>query len=68
MFIILLENKTNAKTLTIELPIVPRKGDWIRLDYQDEFTDGETLLNVDLVVLDQTTNVIKVVVDTIHYD
>jgi hypothetical protein len=64
MFTILLDNKENDKTLTIKLPIVPRKGDWIRLDYEDEFTDGETLMTVDKVILDPTSDIIKVVVDT----
>jgi len=62
MFKILLDNKESDKTLTIELPIVPRKGDWIRLDYQDDFTDGETLMIVDFVILDPTSDIIKVVV------
>ena len=64
MFTILLDNKENNKTLTINLPIVPRKGDWISLDYEDEFTDGETLMTVDLVILDPTSDIIKVIVDT----
>jgi hypothetical protein len=64
MFTILLDNKENDKTLIIKLPIVPRKGDWIRLDYQDEFTDGETLMTVDRVILDPTNDIINVVVDT----
>jgi hypothetical protein len=64
MFTILLDNKENDKTLTIKLPIVPRKGDWIRLDHEDEFTDGETLMTVYKVILDPTSDVIKVVVDT----
>jgi len=64
MFTIILDNKENDKTLTIKLPIVPRKGDWIRLDYEDEFTDGETLMTVYKVILDPTSDVIKVVVDT----
>jgi hypothetical protein len=64
MFIILLDNKENDKTLTIKLPIVPRKGDWIRLDDEDEFTNGETLMTVDRVILDPTSDIIKVVVDT----
>jgi hypothetical protein len=63
MFTILLDNKENDKTLTIKLPIVPRKGDWIRVDYEDEFTDGETLMTVDRVILDPTSDIIKVVVD-----
>jgi hypothetical protein len=64
MFTILLENKENDKTLIIKLPIVPRKGDWIRLDYEDEFNDGETLMTVARVILDPTSDIIKVVVDT----
>jgi hypothetical protein len=64
MFTILLDNKENDKTLTIKLPIVPRKGDWIRLDYEDEFTHGEILMTVDRVILDPTSDIIKVVVDT----
>jgi hypothetical protein len=64
MFTILLDNKENDKTLTIKLPIVPRKGDWIKLDYEDEFTDGETLMTVDRVILDPTSDIIKVLVDT----
>lgn len=64
MFTILLDNKENDKTLTIKLPIVPRKGDWINLDCQDEFTDGETLMTVDRVILDPTSDIIKVLVDT----
>ena len=66
-FTILLDNKENDKTLTIKLPIVPRKGDWIRLDYldyEDEFADGETLMTVDRVILDPTSDIITVVVDT----
>jgi hypothetical protein len=64
MFTILLDNKENDKTLTIKLPIVPRKGDWIRLDYEDGFTDGENLMTVDRVILDPTSDIITVVVDT----
>jgi hypothetical protein len=63
MFTILLDNQENDKTLSIKLPIVPRKGDWIRLDDDDEFTDGETLMTVDRVILDPTSYIIKVVVD-----
>lgn len=64
MFTILLDNKENDKTLIIKLPIVPRKGDWIRLDYEDEFTGGETLMTVDRVILDHESDIIKVIVDT----
>lgn len=64
MFTILLDNKENDKTLTIKLPIVPRKDDWIRLDDEDEFTNGETLMTVDRVILDPKSDIIKVVVDT----
>jgi len=63
MFTILLDNAENEKTLTIKLPIVPRKGDWIRLDYEDEFTDGDTFMTVDRVILDPTSDIITVVID-----
>jgi hypothetical protein len=38
MFKILLDNEENDKTLLIELPIIPRQNDWIRLDLQEEKT------------------------------
>ena len=63
MFTILLDNKKNDKTLIIKLSIVPRKGDWIRIDYEDDFTNGETLLRVDRVILDPTSDYIIVLVD-----
>ena len=62
MFTLLLDNKKNDKTLIIKLPIVPRAGDWIRLDNEDDFTGDETLMVVDLVILCPASDIIKVVV------
>jgi hypothetical protein len=62
MFTIILDNKENDKELTIFLPIVPRIGDWIRLNDEDDFTDGESLLTVKRVILEPSNEIIKVVV------
>jgi hypothetical protein len=62
MYTIILDNKENDKELTILLPIVPRIGDWIRLNDEDDFTDGESLLTVKRVILEASNEIIKVVV------
>jgi hypothetical protein len=51
MYDVILDNTDNDKTLSIKLPIVPRIGDWIRVDYDDEFTEGETLMTVQNVII-----------------
>lgn len=51
MFDLILDNTDNDKRLPIKLPIVPRIGDWVRVDYDDEFTEGESLLTVQNVIL-----------------
>lgn len=51
MFDLILDNTDNDKRLPIKLPIVPRIGDWIRVDYDDDFTEGESLLTVQNVIL-----------------
>ena len=51
MYDLILDNTDNDKTLSIKLPIVPRIGDWIRVDYDDEFTEGETLMTVQNVII-----------------
>ncbi len=61
--IILLDNECNDKKITVVLPIVPRKGDWIRIDDNEEFTDGENFVTVKHVILNSSTNVITVVVN-----
>ncbi len=62
---VLLENKDNDKRLWVELPIIPRIGDWIRLDFEDEFTDGETILTVYHVILTPDSKDIKIVLSNI---
>jgi hypothetical protein len=64
MFKILLDNEENDKTLLIELPIIPRQNDWIRLDYQDEFTGGEKLMGVKRVILEPGSEIIIVIVNS----
>ena len=51
MFDLILDNTDNDKGLPLKLPIVPRIGDWVRVDYDDEFTEGESLLTVQNVIL-----------------
>lgn len=63
MFKILLDNIENDRELEIELPIVPRIGDWIELNNEDEFTDGEIFMNVSRVIISPTSDIIKVTVD-----
>jgi hypothetical protein len=64
MFKILLDNEENDKTLLIILPIIPRQNDWIRLDYQDEFTGGENLMGVKRVILEPGSEIITVIVNS----
>jgi hypothetical protein len=60
MFDLILDNKDNDKRLPIKLPIVPRIGDWVRVDYDDEFTEGESLLGVQNVILSEDEIIIVV--------
>jgi hypothetical protein len=64
MFKILLDNEENDKKLLIELPIIPRQNDWIKLDNQDEFTDGENLMGVKRVILEPGSEIITVIVNS----
>jgi len=64
MFKVLLDNEENDKTLLIELPIIPRQHDWIRLDNQDEFTGGENLMGVKTVILNPESEIIIVIVNS----
>lgn len=63
MFDLILDNTDNDKILHIKLPIVPRIGDWIRVDYDDDFTDGETLMTVQNVILAQDKIIIVITGD-----
>ena len=47
----MLENYDNDKRLRIKLPIVPRIGDWIRINGNDKFTEGEDLMVVKNIIL-----------------
>lgn len=60
MFDLILDNTDNDKRLPIKLPIVPRIGDWVRVDYDDEFTEGESLLTVQNVILAEDEIIIVV--------
>ena len=60
MYDLTLDNTDNDKTLSIKLPIVPRIGDWVRVDYDDEFTDGETLMTVQNVIIAENEIIIIV--------
>lgn len=60
MFDLILDNTDNDKRLPIKLPIVPRIGDWVRVDYDDEFTEGESLLTVQNVILAEDKIIIVV--------
>jgi hypothetical protein len=64
MFKILLDNEENDKTLLIEMPIIPRQFDWIRLDNQDEFTGGDNLMAVKRVILNPENEIIIVIVNS----
>jgi hypothetical protein len=64
MFKILLDNEENDKILLIELPIIPRQNDWIKLDNQDEFTGGENLMGVKRVILEPGSEFIIVIVNS----
>jgi hypothetical protein len=64
MFKILLDNEENDKKLLIELPIIPRQFDWIKLDNHDEFTDGEKLMGVKRVILEPGNEIITVIVNS----
>ena len=64
MFKILLDNEENDKILLIELPIIPRQNDWIKLDNQDEFTGGENLMGVKRVILKPGSEIITVIVNS----
>ena len=60
MFDLILDNIDNDKRLPIKLPIVPRIGDLVRIDYDDEFTEGESLLTVKNVILAEDEIIIVV--------
>jgi hypothetical protein len=64
MFKILLNNEENDKILLIELPIIPRQNDWIKLDNQDEFTGDENLMGVKRVILEPGSEIITVIVNS----
>jgi hypothetical protein len=64
MYTLLLDNRDNDKELVIKLSIVPRKGDWIRLEDEFDFTEGETLMTVEQVILTPNDETIKVVVSS----
>jgi hypothetical protein len=53
MFDIILDNEDNDKVLLVKLPIVPRIGDWIKIDYEDDFC-SETLMFVRHVILSES--------------
>ena len=60
MYDLTLDNTDNDKTLSIKLPIVPRIGDWVRVDYDDEFTDVETIMTVQNVIIAENEIIIIV--------
>lgn len=62
MYKVLLDNTENDKLLEVNLIIIPRIGDWIRLDDNDEFTDGEVIMTVHRVILVPNSDEIKIVV------
>lgn len=64
MYNVLLDNTDNDRKLEIKLPIVPRIGDWIYLDEEYDFTDGENIVIVLNVILTINSDVIKVVITT----
>ena len=47
---IILDNQDNDKRISAELPIVPRIGDWIRVD-EVEFAEGNSIVTVVNVIL-----------------
>ena len=61
MFKIELDNTDNDKLMIISLPIVPRIGDWIKIDDVD-FACDEDLLTVTHVILDPKSDIIRIVV------
>ena len=60
MIELILENYDNDKRLPFQLPIVPRIGDWICIDHEDEFTEGENPMIVKYVLLSQNEIIIVV--------
>lgn len=62
MIELMLENYDNDKRLRIKLPIVPRIGDWIRIDDNDEFAEGENLMIVKNVILSEGIEAILIMV------
>lgn len=53
VFDLILDNTDNDKRLPFKLPIIPRIGDWIRVEFEDEFTEGESLLTVQNIILSE---------------
>lgn len=60
MIELILDNYDNDKRLPFQLPIVPRIGDWISIDNEDEFTDGENPMTVKYVILSQDEIIVVV--------
>ena len=62
---IILDNFQNDKTLKIELPEIPRRGDWIKIEDED-FNGGENYLTVKRVIFTPEDETIVLIVD--HFD
>ena len=62
---IILDNFQNDKTLKIELPEIPRRGDWIKIEDED-FNGGENYLTVKRVIFSPEDETIVLIVD--HFD
>lgn len=59
MFEITLDNSDNDRKTKVTLPIVPRIGDWINLEFENDFTE-ELFLTVKHVII-SATEIIAVV-------
>lgn len=47
---VILDNQDNDNRIEVDLPIVPRIGDWIRID-EVQFAEGNSLVTVVNVIL-----------------
>jgi hypothetical protein len=60
MIELILDNYDNHETLPFELPIVPRIGDWIVIENEEEFTEGEIIMVVRNVILSPSKIIVVV--------
>jgi hypothetical protein len=63
MIKLILDNYDNDKRLPFELPIVPRIGDWISINHEDEFTEFESIMVVRNVILSPSEIIVVVTSD-----